>query len=1316
MHAIPIELIALIGFAYVCSLFYIAYQGDKNRNRIFLKNKAVVYSLSLAVYCSSWTFFGAVGTATRVGWDFFAIYLGPIILFLFGHRLLSRIIIISKQQNITSVSDFISSRFGKSRHVAIVVTSIAAIGSLPYISLQLQAISMSFHALTNPSIELNLSTASTLSDTAFYGAILLAIFSILFGTRHLSATEHHRGMIHAIAFESIVKLVAILFVAFFAGSLLLTNMDLSQISQIPFALISRPENASNIDFMVKLVLSMGAIILLPRQFQVTVVETDSEKSMTTARWLLPLYLLIISLVAVPISMAGVSLLAPSAHPDLFVLNLPLQAQSYALSTFAFIGGLSAATGMVIVGSISLSTMICNDIVMPMLIRIKHLELLTHPKLTQIILRIRRATIMILMIASYGFYRLSSNNQDLANMGLLSFAAIIQLAPAMVAALFWQRANQRGVVIGLVIGFTIWVYCLLMPNFVGEQTLNQLFGANSWIHPQHLFNLGNLSPLSHGVIWSLVFNSAAMILASLKFKPSFLDKIQASLFMRQTPQALGLIHRDVTHQLATIASAKELTDSILGTPKALALFETIEQKRGHALNDTMRLDRDIIEDIEKSIASVIGASSASHVITTQLLGENVSAEDLFLMMDETSQALQFNQEILSASFENIRQGISVVDKDLKLVAWNSRFKNLFNCPKSLLQVGTPIEQLFEHIDANLGTDTLDMHRLIDEQLQCYQTGASHTSEAWYSDDTCIQVEGNAIPSGGYVTSYTDITEQKRVEQALRESEQKIRLYTNNLPLMLSFVSSNGEVAFSNKAYDAFLSVNAGVESAQSISDLFDSTSRNLIDDNANKALLGKAVQFSATLQSKQSNENEHYQINFIPHATVRGAVEGYFSIYQNITHNVLAENLLKQTNEDLEERVQERTQDLEELNQRLLVENTTSRELSEQLKRVTKSKTRFLAAASHDLLQPINAARLFTHSMIDNPQGQDPKQQAMLNKIDSSLVSADQLLRALLDISKLDTGTLTPEITRFNIGELLAELNNELTPVAQNKGIQLRFVKTTVTVQSDRALLRSVLQNLISNAIRYTRKGAVLVGGRRKGAEFQLQVIDTGIGIKPQDLDDIFNEFHRLNPSATDLKEQGLGLGLAITKRVSQILNHEITVDSKFGKGSVFSVSVPCVSGVVIDLPVKNAWVPTNKLQGLRVLYLENSPQVLQATSALLSSWNCQTVCCASYDEALEAYNNDTIDIVMADYRLDEERSGLEFLIQLDGEGSQISGILVTAEQDTAIKSAAHNAGFFFLPKPVDPAALKNILIRLGNVPNKRASSQEAAHPRPFLIN
>ena len=490
MRTLPTELIAFIAIAYISILFFIAYRGDqKSENGYIARNRVLIYSLSLAVYCSSWTFFGAVGSAASTGWDFFAIYLGPILVFIFGYKFIQRIIIISKQHSITSVSDFLSSRYGKSRSIAILVTFIAVIGSLPYISLQLHAISISFSTLTIPeyrATQIALSS-SIWSDTAFYGALILALFAILFGTRHLSATEHHRGMVSAIAFESIVKLVAMLLVGVYAVQLLSAQFDdWQQIILQPSELTSIGTKNSNFswsDFGTKLLLSMGAIMLLPRQFQVTVVEAEDHRQVTQARWLLPLYLLLISLVVVPVSLAGLIFLPASSNADMFVLHLAQQDSKFLLATLAFVGGISAATGMVIVASISLSTMVCNDVVMPLLIRSKLFNIKEKPDLSQVILSIRRITIILLLLSSYGYFRLSDNNQQLANMGLLSFAAIMQLAPAFIAAIYWQQANQRGVILGLCIGFITWAYCLLMPNFVPTPALDYFFAQIGWLHPQ-----------------------------------------------------------------------------------------------------------------------------------------------------------------------------------------------------------------------------------------------------------------------------------------------------------------------------------------------------------------------------------------------------------------------------------------------------------------------------------------------------------------------------------------------------------------------------------------------------------------------------------------------------------------------------------------------------------------------------------------------------------------------------------------------------------------------------------------------------------------
>lgn len=1285
MRTLPTELIAFIAIAYVSILFFIAYRGDqKSESGFYSRNKTLIYSLSLAVYCSSWTFFGAVGSAARTGWDFFAIYLGPMLVFVFGYKFIQRIIIISKQYSITSISDFLSSRYGKSRNVAVMVTFIAVIGSLPYISLQLQAISTSFATLTTPqnSVE-QFNTGSDLwSDTAFYSALILALFAILFGTRHLSATEHHRGMMNAIAFESIIKLVAMLLVGLYATQLLFSQFEWQQIIRQPFALTSIGTDNSQFswsDFSTKLVLSMSAIMLLPRQFQVTVVEAQDHQQMKAARWLLPIYLLLISLVVVPISLAGLMLLPASGNADLFVLHLAQQNSQPSLAMIAFVGGISAATGMVIVASISLSTMVCNDVVMPLLIRTKLVDIQRRPDLSQLILTIRRITIVLLLLSSYGYFRLSGNNQQLANMGLLSFAAIIQFAPALIAAMYWQHANQRGVLLGLGLGFLSWAYCLLMPNFVTTEMLDATFAQLSWLHPHHLFNTQFHSSLTHGVVWSLLLNTTAMIIGSLRYTPSMLDKIQASIFTHTYVEKNNSTQGDSVSANATVENARILCESIIGSTNTAQLFSQYPANKS--------VNQQMIEDIERSIAGVIGASSARHIITTQLLGEDVTAEDLFVMMDETSQALRFNQDVLQASFENISQGISVVDQDLKLVAWNSRYQAMFEYPDELLQIGTPIEKLirFNAERGDCGKGSINTH--IARRLEHLRNGSAHSSER-RRRGAYIKINGNPIPGGGFVTSFTDITEQKNIEQALRSSESRIRLYTDNLPLMLCYIGKDEKVHFSNKAYNQFV--------GKSRSDMYDTSIHQLFEDKgfaARKehiqlALQGQLTEFQCSQQ--RNDKTTYYQVNYIPQFNDAQKVSGFFAIYQDITHSVEASELLKKSNEELEERVTERTHDLERLNQ--------------QLQSVTKSKTRFLAAASHDLLQPINAARLFTNSLIDQPNKQAEGEGKLLHKIDSSLVSADKLLRALLDISKLDTGTLSPEISHFHVDDLVDDLRPELTPMAARKGITLKFMPCSAMISSDITLLRSIIQNLISNAIRYTHSGKVLVGCRLKDDALTIQVYDTGTGISDADLPRIFDEFHRIQNPADDEK-QGLGLGLAITRRLAEILDHPLQVISELDKGSMFSVTVPRYFGKVIELPKSKTWVPNNNLQGISVLYLENSADSLEAMSALLSNWGCNVIACRTYEEALkhsQQYN--TIDMILADYRLDGQQNGLEFLNIACPSGGDKTGVLVTAEQDLSIKNKAIESGHIFLAKPVEPAALRGILTRLANLRNQNIAN------------
>ena len=528
--------VVVFGLIYVCILFLIAYIGDSQPKNYSSPQKSnLIYSLSLAVYCSSWTFYGAVGTAATNGFDYLAIYLGPCLVFLLGYPVVRRIIMICKSSNITSVSDFIASRFGKSRSIAILVTLIAVIGSIPYIALQLKAIAMSFSVLTTGQISHISLPNNFLSDTGFYVTLVLAVFTILFGTRHLNATEHHQGLILAVAFESIVKLLAILAVGYYTVFLLLdftasnsTDFAQGELARQSVERILSGGSSTWQSFLTKTLLAMSAIILLPRQFHVAIVEARDHQQFKTAAWVMPIYLILTSIIVVPIAITGI-LIIPEGQVDMYVLSLPLINGNETLALIAFIGGCSAATGMVIVAAISLSTMISNDWVMPALLRWRNLDILKHQDLSRLILLIRRVAIIVLLMLGYGYYGLLDTNERLANIGLISFAAIAQFLPAVIAALYWKRAHRKGVFWGLIAGLVVWAYCLLMPTLVSEEVLAGMFSESSWAHPQSLFGYNLSDSLTHGVFWSLLANSSLLVLFSIRNIQGVVEQIQASFF-------------------------------------------------------------------------------------------------------------------------------------------------------------------------------------------------------------------------------------------------------------------------------------------------------------------------------------------------------------------------------------------------------------------------------------------------------------------------------------------------------------------------------------------------------------------------------------------------------------------------------------------------------------------------------------------------------------------------------------------------------------------------------------------------------------------
>lgn len=1290
--------IILISLAYLGLLFAIAYFGDKT-SAISERGKPIIYSLSLAVYCSSWTFYGAVGRASTSGWEFLATYLGPILVFIFGWHLIEKIILISKQQNITTISDFISSRYGKSQSLAVIITVFAVLGTTPYLAMQLKAVAISFNALTS-TVDNPLSKGA---DTALFIAMMMALFAILFGTRHIDATEHHRGLVLAVAFESIVKLTAFIAVGLYVAFEVFEGVDDMLFNiQVQLSYNERFSSLLHDSFITETLLACAAVVCLPRQFHVTIVENTRTSDLRLARWLFPLYLLLMALFVLPISSAGSMIFNQNGiDADTYVLMLPLAGGHADLATLAFIGGLSASTSMVIVASITLATMVCNDVVMPLLLRIPHLKLSENKDLGALLLKVRRITIICLMLMAYFYYRILGDQGDLASFGLLAFVAVVQFLPAMAGAIFWKTASRQGVLAGLVGGYLLWIYTLLIPTLDAAGLITspyQQLGLPGWMNPTALFGLGPFDPLTHGVIWSLSVNTLLFILISRYTNLRLVDRIQASAFVDVYDQSLPETQRQYNH--VTVGDLHVLAERFLGQSRTQHAFTGFALQRGE---DTPisgdRAPAELIQFTERLLAGVIGASSARIVMASSLRGRDMHIGDVVTIVDEASQALRFNRSLLQSTIENISLGISVVDQQMRLVAWNRRYVTMFGYPDGLICVGRPVDEIFRYnaIKGEYGPGNID--DLVKQRMSVVRSGDKHNYERSRPDSSVLEVRGNPMPNGGYVKTYMDITDHKHVEHALRTSEQNIRIYTDNVPVLIAYLDRQQNYQFVNKAYAEVFQLNRQAIEGMSCRLLLTEQEYNVRQPYIEEALHGRRQRFETLLPTRDGS-TRYAEVTYIPHITEYGDVQGYFTLYQDITERRLAEDALQETNENLEQRVKERTHALSVVNRELRKENTVRALMEDELRQAKSDaeaanvgKTRFLAAASHDLLQPLNAARLFTSALAQQSFNTETSQ--LVDNLDGSLKAAEELITAILDISKLDAGALEPSVTDFPLEEIFNSLRADFKAMADDKKLRFRCVELKAVVRSDQQLLRRILQNFLSNAIRYTQHGGVLLGARRRGDKIRIEVWDSGVGIPKAKLKEVFEEFRRIdNPKHSQV--QGLGLGLAITERIAHMLEHKVNVRSWPTQGTVFSVDIPLGNPALAQQtkPEKRGWIRSKGLNGVNVLVIDNEPKILEGMSALLTGWACDVEVAISEAEALEKVqaNQFVPDIILADYHLSNTHTGLMALTALAPLWPEpVPAIVITADRTDEVKAQIADSGAQLLTKPVRPAALRAMI-------------------------
>jgi Na+/proline symporter/CheY-like chemotaxis protein/two-component sensor histidine kinase len=987
----------------------------------------------------------------------------------------------------------------------------------------------------------------------------MATFAVLFGTRHIDATEHQDGLMLAVAAESIVKLVAFLavgiFVTFwmFDGPVALFNEAMQRPSTA--AIFSREPRIDTLVAMT--LLSFVAFIMLPRQFHVAVVENNNENEIKRAVWLYPVYLVLINLFVVPIALAGLlTFPAGKVDSDMFVLALPLESGSSLFTIVAFVGGLSAATAMVIVESVALSIMVSNDLVMPLVLQRREALISGRENVGSFLLTVRRLAIFAILLLAYIYYR-SAGETQLASIGLLSFAAIAQLAPAFFGGLMWRRATAAGAIGGMIIGFLVWAYTLLLPTLsdigvIGERILTDGPWGLAILRPQHLLGL-ELPPLVHGVAWSLLLNIVCFVGFSLRRAPSPIERLQANTFVPSefTPitPTFRLWRSSVTVEELTTTVAR-----YLGEERTRSAIESFAVAQRINLEPKDEADFRLVRYAEHILASAIGGASSRLVLSLLLRKRTVSTKAALKLLDDANAAIQYNREVLQTALDHVRQGIAVFDKELQLICWNRQFGEILDLPPSLIRVGVGLADILR-FNSKRADAALDLgEEFLGAQIERYVSGSEPFLER-FAEGVVIEVRANRMPDGGIVTTFTDIT--------------------------------------------------ASVEAAEA----------------------------------------------------------------------------LERSNETLERRVRERTEELTRLNAALA-------HAKGEADAANISKTKFLAAASHDILQPLNAARLYVTSLIERGGREDRR---LVDNIDASLEAVEEIFGALLDMSRLDTGALRPEFASFRINELMRQIELEFAPLATSKGIKLTFVPCSLVVRSDRRLLRRLIQNLVSNAIKYTPQGGVLVGCRQRGHNLRIDVYDTGVGIPQSKWRDIFIEFHRLDQGAKIAR--GLGLGLSIVERVARVLDCKIELESEIGRGSHFAVTVPRSKETPIDLPAREgARVDCGQLAGIVTLCVDNEPSVLDGMETLLRGWGCEVIKAPNLALALAAISeSQTIpNGLLIDYHLDQG-NGIEAIVTLRQRYGDLPAILITADRSPAVREQARSEGVHVLHKPIKPAALRALL-------------------------
>jgi Na+/proline symporter/signal transduction histidine kinase len=1136
--------LVIISIGYISLLFIIAFLGDKYRHNLVNKQHTIIYALSLGVYCTSWGFLGTAGQTANYSFSYLSVYIAPILLFLFAWPFIQRLIKVSLELNITSIADLLAARFGKSQRLAVLITLVTLIGTIPYISLQLKAIVHSYTILQEDQY-LSLWLLGLIVSS------ILAGFTIIFGIRAIDVTERHPGVMMAIAFESIIKLVAFLSIGLFVSFYLYDSpVEIWSLATDDI----EPEHNFTVSKFVSmlglLVIGISAFLCFPRQFQVMVVELKEQAHTKLSRWLFPSYVAIFALFAIPIGLSGRLLYGDSLDPEAYILFLPAYSGQLWLTLFSFLGAVSAASSMVIISTIALSTMLSNEVVFPLLFKHSNIQQTDYQKFKGKLLRIRKTLVVFIILLCYGMF-ITAPPDTLASLGEVAFGAIAQIGPPLFAAFYWRKVSLNAVLIAISSGFMIWFLLNLLPQL------------GFYSHP---FAGASISSTTLATLLGLLVNVLTLVFVSKISRPTIQEQSQIEHFIKRPSLDKRL---PTTQGKMNVKELALLVARFVGSEESAKCFAQFNQKYDPLSTNKKLYNEALIYHTENTLAKVMGSSSARLVISFAISGKDMALNEVAQVIEgASSHRIEFSRSVLSSAIENTNEGISVIDSDLKMVAWNKPYLELFNYPKELIYIGSPIKDLIYFNLKNRSEYAGSLQQQVEKRLQFFREGSKHSVERVQPNGQIIRIEGNPIPDGGFVMIFTDITVYKQ------------------------------------------------------------------------------------------------------------------------------AEKLLKEKNFDLESLVLERTKKLEDAYKTLEQGNMELAIAREKAEQAYLKKSQYLKACSHDLMQPLSAAKLFSSTLAMSSR-LGKKEKEHVNYIDNSLKTANNLLKDLNEITRIESGNITPKTSPFSLNEVFSSIASEFSPLAQQHKMEFSWVETNVWINSDAKLLRRVLQNLLSNAFRYASPGKVLLGCRRNGNNIKIQVIDNGPGIPYEEQQSVFEQFTQLE-SNPQVGIQGLGLGLNIAQSLSQLLSSNIHLHSQPEQGCNFSLSLSTLPPVSIQQTNTAPLIPVS-LEGVNVLCIDNEPDVLQGMKSLLSAWQCNVYCAANMEQAIATFKQykSSIDIVLVDYQLDGNEDGISLFKKLQKiHNHHLPAILITATTDSDILKRSEMAGMSYLRKLIKPMALRALMSSL----------------------